>query len=144
MDARPAGRYSSCRRNLTQQLPAGGKPAKAEMMQGNAVYKLLTEDEWQAAQSAGHAASALDKADGYVHLSTRAQLAETARRHFSGKGRIRLLRFDDQVLSPLRWEPSRGGDLFPHLYADLDISRADGSWWLEPGPDGAPALPEGI
>ena len=113
-------------------------------MQGNAVYKVLTEDEWQAAQSAGHAASALDKADGYVHLSTRAQLAETARRHFSGKGRIRLLRFDDQVLSPLRWEPSRGGDLFPHLYADLDISRADGSWWLEPGPDGAPALPEGI
>ena len=113
-------------------------------MQKMAVFKLLTEAEWHSAQQAGHAASALDLADGYVHLSTRLQLAETARRHFSGKGRIKLLKFNSDALSPLRWEPSRGGDRFPHLYAPLEIARADAAWWLEPGADGTPRLPEDI
>lgn len=113
-------------------------------MESVAVYKLLTEDEWQAAQTAGHAASALDRADGYVHLSTRAQLPGTAERHFSGRGRIKLLKFGSENLPPLRWEPSRGGDLFPHLYAPLEIARAGAAWWLEQGPDGAPQLPEDI
>lgn len=113
-------------------------------MESAAVYKLLTEEEWLAAETAGHAASALDRADGYIHLSTRAQLPGTAERHFSGKGRIKLLKFDSGMLSPLRWEPSRGGDLFPHLYAPLDIARALSAWWLEPGQDGAPQLPEDI
>lgn len=113
-------------------------------MERASVYKLLTEEEWQAAESAGHAASALDQADGYIHLSTRAQLAETARRHFSGRGRIRLLKFDSAVLAPLRWEPSRGGDLFPHLYGPLEIGKAQAGWWLEPGKDGAPGLPEDL
>ncbi|WP_213269562.1 DUF952 domain-containing protein [Hyphomonas sp.] len=113
-------------------------------MQNKAVFKLLTETEWKSAELAGHAASALDLADGYVHLSTRLQLEETARRHFSGKGRIKLLRFDSDALSPLRWEPSRGGDLFPHLYAPLEIVSAEAGWWLEQGADGAPCLPEDI
>ncbi|MFN4184868.1 MAG: DUF952 domain-containing protein [Hyphomonas sp.] len=113
-------------------------------MESGAVYKLLTEGEWRAAQAAGNAASTLDRADGYIHLSTRAQLLVTAERHFSGKGRVKLLKFDSGALSPLRWEPSRGGDLFPHLYGQLDIARAQSAWWLEPGPDGAPQLPEDI
>lgn len=113
-------------------------------MERAAVYKLLTEEEWQAAETAGHAASALDRADGYVHLSTGKQLAETARRHFSGRGRIRLLAFDSGALAPLRWEPSRGGDLFPHLYGPLEIGKAQASWWLEPGADGVPPLPEDL
>lgn len=111
-------------------------------MQSTAVYKLLTEEEWLAAQDAGHAASALDRADGYIHLSTLVQLAETARRHFSGRGRIKLLEFDTADLAPLRWEPSRGGDLFPHLYARLEIARASRQWWLETTEDGALLLPE--
>lgn len=113
-------------------------------MQNTPVYKLLTEEEWRAAEAAGHTVNALDIADGYVHLSTRAQLPGTASRHFAGKGRIRLLKFDSAALPPLRWEPSRGGDLFPHLYVPLEIARAQAARWLELGPDGAPLLPEDI
>ena len=113
-------------------------------MQNASVYKLLTEDDWCAAKAAGHTSSAVDVADGYVHLSTRAQLPETAARHFAGKGRVKLLKFDSVALPPLKWEPSRGGDLFPHLYAPLEIARAQAAWWLEPGPDGALLLPEDI
>ena len=113
-------------------------------MENTPVYKLLTEEDWRAAEAAGHTVTALDIADGYVHLSTRAQLPETAARYFVGKGRVRLLRFDSAALPPLRWEPSRGGDLFPHLYAPLEIARAQSAWWLEPGTDGAPILPEDI
>ncbi len=106
------------------------------------VYKLLTEADWAAAQVSGATATALDSADGYVHLSTNAQVRETARRHYSGQTRVRLLRFDFDTLVDLRWEESRGGDLFPHLYGALEITKATGSWWLEPGPDGAPVFPE--
>jgi len=113
-------------------------------MQNTPVYKLLTEEEWRAAKAAGHTVTALDSADGYVHLSTRAQLPETAARYFAGKGRVRLLKFDSAALPPLRWEPSRGGDLFPHLYAPLEIACVQAAWWLEPGLDGAPLLPEDI
>lgn len=109
-------------------------------MTTTAVYKLLTEDDWRAAEAAGHTAGAADLADGYVHLSTRTQLPGTLEKHFAGKGRLRLLRFDSTALPPLRWEESRGGDLFPHLYAPLEISRAEAAWWLEPG---AP-LPEDV
>lgn len=125
-------------------MRGAGKPAKAEKMQSAAVYKLLTEEEWKAAEQAGHAASALDRADGYVHLSTRAQLAGTAERYFAGKGRVKLLQFDSTAIAPLRWEPSRGGDLFPHLYAPLEIARAEAAWWLEPDQSGVPILPEEI
>lgn len=113
-------------------------------MENTPVYKLLTEEEWRAAEAAGYTVSALDIADGYAHLSTRAQLPETAARYFSGKGRVRLLKFAGAALPPLRWEASRGGDLFPHLYAPLEIARAQAAWWLEPGLDGAPLLPEDI
>ncbi|MFN4023456.1 MAG: DUF952 domain-containing protein [Hyphomonas sp.] len=109
-------------------------------MKNTAVYKLLTEDDWRTAETAGYTASAVDLADGYVHLSTRSQLAGTREKHFTGKGRLRLLRFDCSALPPLRWEASRGGDLFPHLYAPLEIVRAEAAWWLEPG---AP-LPEDV
>jgi uncharacterized protein (DUF952 family) len=125
-------------------LPASSKTAKANIMQNASVYKLLTEDDWCAAEAVGHTSSAIDVADGYVHLSTRAQLPETAARHFAGKGRVKLLKFDSVALPPLKWEPSRGGDLFPHLYAPLEIARAQAAWWLEPGPDGALLLPEDI
>lgn len=108
------------------------------------VYKLLTEADWRSAEAAGQTCTALDLADGYVHLSSRAQLAETAARHFAGKGRIRLLRFQIQDLESLRWEPARGGALFPHLYAPLRGEAADFACWLEPGADGAPVVPEDV
>ncbi len=106
------------------------------------VYKLLTETDWTAASAAGHTSSAVDLADGYVHLSTSAQVRETARRYFSGEGRVKLLRFDPETLGDIRWEPSRGGDLFPHLYGPLMTAKAEAGWWLAPGTDGAPVFPE--
>jgi uncharacterized protein (DUF952 family) len=106
------------------------------------IYKLLTETDWNAAAVSGQTASSIDLADGYVHLSTAAQVKETARRYFSGEARVKLLRFDPETLGDIRWEPSRGGDLFPHLYGPLIIAKAEAEWWLAPGADGAPVFPE--
>ncbi|MCA8899954.1 MAG: DUF952 domain-containing protein [Hyphomonas sp.] len=106
------------------------------------VYKLLTGADWATASELGVTATEIDAADGYVHLSTRAQTAETARLHFAGKGPVRLLRFAVADLPDLTWEPSRGGQMFPHLYAPLEVSLADCVWTLQPGPDGAPLMPE--
>lgn len=113
-------------------------------MPSEPVYKLLTETEWQSADAAGQTCTSLDESDGYVHLSSRAQLADTAARYFAGRGRIRLLRFQSQDLEPLRWEPARGGTLFPHLYAPLRVAAADFACWLEPGADGSPVIPEDV
>ena len=84
-------------------------------------YKLVDRAEWDAALAAGaYAGSAVDRADGYIHMSTAAQLAETARRHYAGKRDLVLV---EVALAPLgealKWEASRGGDLFPHLFAHL-------------------------
>lgn len=85
------------------------------------VYKILGRDEWEAAK--GHGAftgSAVDLRDGYIHLSAAGQAQETARLHFSGRGNLVLLGIDADVLGDaLKWEASRGGALFPHLFAPL-------------------------
>lgn len=82
-------------------------------------YKLVDRAEWDSAIAAGaYAGSAVDRADGYIHMSTAAQVAETARRHFAGQDGLWLV---EVALAPLgeavKWEASRGGDLFPHLFA---------------------------
>lgn len=84
-------------------------------------YKLVDRADWTAALAAGaYAGSAVDLADGYIHMSTAAQLAETARRHYAGKRDLVLV---EVALAPLgealKWEASRGGGLFPHLFAPL-------------------------
>lgn len=87
------------------------------------IYKLLGIDEWAAATAAGEfRGSAVDLADGYIHFSTAEQVVETATRHFAGKRGLTLLAIDtDRLGADLRWEPSRGGALFPHLYASLPL-----------------------
>lgn len=110
-------------------------------MTTGSAYKLLSEADWAAAQTTGITASAVDLADGYVHLSTAEQVRETARRYFAGEGRVRLLRFELAGLGDIRWEASRGGDRFPHLYGPLEITKANAAWWLLPGPDGVPVFP---
>jgi uncharacterized protein (DUF952 family) len=89
------------------------------------VYKILSGVEWDAARAAGgYQGSAVDLKDGFIHLSTAAQAAETARRHFAGQAGLVVLELEADDLAPdLKWEPSRGGDLFPHLYARLDPAR---------------------
>ena len=85
------------------------------------IYKILPHSEWAMAQAAGRfAGSPLDIQDGYIHFSTAAQAAETARRHFADQSDLVVLEVEgDDLGAGLRWEPSRGGDLFPHLYGDL-------------------------
>lgn len=91
-------------------------------------FKLIDSDEWSAALATGqYDGSAVDRADGYIHMSTATQLPETARRHYPGRAGLVMLAVDTGALGEaLVWEPSRGGDLFPHLYAPLPV-RAVGT-----------------
>lgn len=102
------------------------------------IYKILRADEWAALQAKGETAGApIDVIDGYVHFSTAAQAAETAAKHFAGVEGLVLLALDPDALgAALKWEPSRGGALFPHLYGPLRL--ADVIWQrdLPLGPDG--------
>ena len=88
------------------------------------IYKICPSHEWLAAETAGvFRGSAVDRRDGYIHFSTAEQVAETARRHFAGQADLVLVSIDPGALWPsLRWEPSRGGALFPHLYGELDVA----------------------
>ena len=87
-------------------------------------YKLVEGQEWQAARSEGvYRGSVLDRADGFIHLSTAEQLPGTATKHYAGRCDLRLVTVDLTALGEIvRWEPSRGGDLFPHVYADLPLT----------------------
>lgn len=107
------------------------------------VYKLCSERLWREAVRQGELSGApVDLADGFIHFSTAAQLAETARRHFAGERDLVLLAADAAALGPaLRFEPSRGGDLFPHLYAPLQVTAVDAVMLLTTGADGNPVLP---
>lgn len=98
-----------------------------------AIYKILRADEWRDLEAAGRSAGApVDLRDGFVHLSTAAQVEETAARHFMGEDGLVLVAVDESRLVPeLAWEPSRGGDLFPHLYREL---RRDDVLWAAPLP----------
>jgi uncharacterized protein (DUF952 family) len=88
------------------------------------IYKILPIAEWRAAQVAGRfEGSEIDLADGFIHFSTAAQAQETARRHFAGRDGLVVLAVEAEDLAEgLKWEPSRGGDLFPHLYGALRTS----------------------
>ncbi len=106
------------------------------------VYKILKRAEWDAAVRAGRFdGAAIDLADGYIHLSTAAQATETARRYFSGQAGLVLARFDTGGLgAAVTWEPSRGGDLFPHVYGSLDPALAEAVTEIALEPDGTPRL----
>lgn len=105
------------------------------------VYKLLSADAWEKAKAGGRfAGSEVDIKDGYIHFSTADQLAETARRHFGGQRGLVCLAVDSDQLQALKWEPSRDGALFPHLYSTLETERVDGVWAIPLGADGAPDI----
>jgi uncharacterized protein (DUF952 family) len=109
------------------------------------IYKIVPQDLWRAAETAGQFDGApVDLADGYIHFSTAAQVQETADKHFSGQADLLLVTFEDADLGPgLRWEPSRGGQLFPHLYGPLPTHLARSAAPMPLGPDGRHAL-EGL
>jgi uncharacterized protein (DUF952 family) len=94
------------------------------------IYKLVPKALWRAAEAVAEFAGArVDLADGYIHFSTGAQVRETAAKHFSGERDLLLVTVDAERLGEaLKWEPSRGGDLFPHLDGKLrlaDVLRVD-------------------
>ena len=88
------------------------------------IFKLCRASEWAEAERAGtFLGSPVDLRDGYIHFSTAEQVADTAARHFAGVDGLALLAVDADTLgSALRWEPSRGGALFPHLYGPLPVA----------------------
>ena len=110
------------------------------------IYKLLSGSEWRAAKAAGvFTGSAVDLADGYIHFSTAAQAAETGRTYFSGQADLVVLAIETDDLpkdlqAALKWEPSRGGDLFPHLYRPLPVSAVQSERAVALDESGAPRL----
>ncbi|MDE8348293.1 MAG: DUF952 domain-containing protein [Acidocella sp.] len=91
------------------------------------VYKVLTRPQWAALQAGVFEGAPVDVADGYVHLSTAEQLGETLARHFAGQTGLVVARVDLARLgNSLRWEASRGGALFPHLYGRLTMDAVVG------------------
>lgn len=108
------------------------------------IYKIVPRELWQEARRDGvFRGAAIDLHDGYIHFSTAAQAVETAARHFAGVENLLLVAVEAAALgAALRFEPSRGGDLFPHLYANLPL---DAVLWEKPlplGGDGQHVFPE--
>jgi len=110
------------------------------------IYKVTSKAQWQLAESVGYfAGSGIDLTDGFIHLSSAAQLIETVTKYFAGQQDLVIVVVDTEKLGDaLRWEPSRGGALFPHLYGVLPTSAVVecldlpvdefGAHWFPPGP----------
>lgn len=108
------------------------------------VYKIVGMREWRAAEVAGlYRGSADDLRDGFIHLSTARQVPGTLERHFAGVVGLVLVAIEDSALGDdLKFEPSRGGDLFPHLHAPLSPELAVWERPITRGPDGSHVLPD--
>jgi uncharacterized protein (DUF952 family) len=107
------------------------------------IYKILSAAEWQEAEHEGvFKGAGIDINDGFIHFSTAEQAAETAAKHFTGQARLVLVAVDAEKLgAALKWEVSRGGQLFPHLYASLATRDVA---WVKPLPldaDGQHSFP---
>lgn len=107
------------------------------------IYKICPAALWAEAEAQGRLVGApVDLADGFIHFSTAAQAGETAARHFAGQTDLKLVAVDVAALgAALKWEVSRGGALFPHLYAPLDLAAVAFVRDLPLGADGAHAFP---
>lgn len=97
------------------------------------IYKILTAEQWADLQAQKSTTGApIDVADGYVHFSKATQCAETAAKYFAGQVGLMLLAYDADALGgKIKWEPSRGGDLFPHLF---DLLHLEQMLWAKPLP----------
>ncbi len=118
-------------------------------MSDDLIYTIVRRADWAQAEQAGHyAGSADDRRDGFLHFSSPAQVVESCARHRAGEDDLLLVAVSASTLGPaLKWEPSRGGALFPHLYAPLDLEHVAWTAPLPLGKDGRhvfpPALQEG-
>ncbi len=109
------------------------------------IYKIMSHAEWEEAQQCGiYHGSAVDKQDGFIHLSTMHQVRATAQKHFAGRTDLLLLSVRQESLGQnLKWEASRGGDLFPHIYGQLSLS-AISEVVLLPLVNGSHQFPQGL
>ena len=110
------------------------------------IYKIVEESAWRAACRAGvYSGSADDARDGFIHFSAAHQVRGTAAKHFKGIPDLLLVAIPEQELGPaLVWETSRGGDLFPHLYAALPTAVALWEKSLPLDEHGLPIIPDGV
>ncbi len=108
------------------------------------IYHMCRRDEWAAAEAAGlYRGSSQDAADGFIHFSTAEQIRESARKHRAGQADLVLVTVDAAKLGALlKWEPSRGGALFPHLYGALPLEAVIRVEPLPLGPAGTHSFPE--
>ena len=108
------------------------------------IYKICEQASWREAERAGlYCGSQLDVHDGFIHFSTAAQVAATAAKHFAKQTDLMLVAVDGAVLgAALKWEKSRGGDLFPHLYAALPVAAVRWAKRLPNEVGGRRMLPE--
>ena len=106
------------------------------------IFKIVATEEWRAAEAAGlFRGAAVDRVDGFIHFSTAEQAPGTAAKWFAGRSDLTLAAVDAEALgADLKWEPSRGGALFPHLYAALPMSAVVWSRPLPLGRDGRHAF----
>ncbi|MFL6600884.1 MAG: DUF952 domain-containing protein [Steroidobacteraceae bacterium] len=104
------------------------------------IFHMCLREEWELAVKTGaYAGSSQDRADGFIHFSTAGQLPESARRHRKGQAGLVLLTVDPHMLGEaLRWEPSRHGALFPHLYGTLPLSAVRSVCDMPLDADGVP------
>jgi uncharacterized protein (DUF952 family) len=107
------------------------------------IYKICSAAEWRAAEREGvFRGSAVDLRDGFIHFSAADQAVETAAKHFAGQADLLLVHIDaDKLGGALKWEASRGGALFPHLYGDLRMDAVIRAEPLPLGPDGRHVFP---
>ena len=112
-------------------------------MRATTAYKVLTAEQMAALEHDGSFAGApVDLADGYIHLSTVGQLTETVDKHFAGQEQLHVAAVDLEALGEaIRWEESRGGQLFPHLYGTLPLEAVIAYSPLERDDDGSVRLP---
>ncbi|QGZ36418.1 DUF952 domain-containing protein [Stappia indica] len=110
------------------------------------IYKISPGKDWQQAEARGRFSGApVDLADGFIHFSTAEQLRETAAKHFAGQDGLVLVAVEAEALGEgLKWEPSRGGALFPHLYGELEMSAVRWVRELPLGAGGAHLFPEAL
>jgi uncharacterized protein (DUF952 family) len=113
------------------------------MISDTVIHHMCREEEWAAAKLSGsYPGSSQDAADGFIHFSTASQIVESAARHRAGQTGLVLLSVPTSLLGDaLRWEPSRGGELFPHLYGPLPVDAVMAVDPLPLGPDGRHVFP---
>jgi uncharacterized protein (DUF952 family) len=108
------------------------------------IYKICSASAWREAERQGtYRGSADDVRDGFIHFSTAAQVDGTARKHFHGQTALFLVEVEADALGePLRWERSRNGELFPHLYGELDLGTVTSVHQIHTRADGSHDVPE--